>query len=340
MTEPACLPGRTLLRVAEQILDPETIERVLLPAVADLQHECSDTCGGAASSACSQSRLSIRVRAYWGLWKTLAICLAGDAVRDREGHALSLGTRTLLFVGLLLVLVIAAQSPTWFLTFAREHGEWPAIKAALLLLPSTLTVVLPPAFFLAVAMFRTRGASMPALIPATTAGALACAAALFIGVMFVVPPINQSFRTFVFATLEPPNPDAPPRVLRKGLPELTWTELNAQIREPASRRQEDLARAHREQRFALIASVFVLSLLALSVASRWRSHATTFGVSLVLLILYGGCFALASQMDRGGAPSAYGVWTVNGAFAILGLRLLRSRSEWRDNGAAALAERS
>ena len=34
----------------------------------------------------------------------------GDAARDREGHALSLGTRTLLFVVLLLVLVTAAQS--------------------------------------------------------------------------------------------------------------------------------------------------------------------------------------------------------------------------------------
>ncbi len=265
------------------------------------------------------------------------MCLAGDAVRDRDGHALALGTRTLLFVGLLLVLVIAAQSPTWFLTFGREHGEWPAIKAALLLLPSTLTVVLPPAFFLAVAMFRTRGASMPALIPATTAGALACAAALFIGVMFVVPPINHSFRTFVFDTLEPPNPDVPSRVLRKGLPELTWTELNAQIREPASRRQEEIARSHRLQRFALIASAFVMALLGLGVSDRWRSRATTIATALALLVLYVGCF-IGVRPEPGGYPSAYGTWTANVAFAVVGLRLLRTRKEWKDIAAPAPVE--
>jgi hypothetical protein len=341
MTERGCLPGQTLLRFAERAFDPETVERVLLPAVADLQHECEAGDAGASASAAgsarSRSRLAIRVRAYWGLWKTLAICFVGDAVRDRRGHALSLGTRTLLLVLLLLVLVTAAQSATWFYTFGRDHGAWAAIKAALLLLPSTLTMVLPAAFFLAVALFRTRGSQMPTLIPATTAGAIACAAALFIGAMFVVPTINQSFRTFVFETLQPPDADAPPRVLSKGLAELTWMELNAQIRVARDRRQEELARASRQQRFALIGSALVMALLGLGMAGRWRSRATTTGASLALLALYAACFVLAS--DMGGYRSVYGVWTANGAFAILGLRLLRSRREWGDVAApAAFAE--
>ena len=218
---------------------------------------------------------------------------------------------------MLLGLLTAAQSTTWFYSFGRDHGTWAATKAALLLLPSTLTAVLPAAFFLAVALFRTRAAQLPTLIPATTAGAVACAAALFIGAMFVVPPINQSFRTFVFNTLQPPDANVPPRVLSKGLAELTWTELNAQIREPASRRQEELARANRQQRFALVGSVFVMALLGLGVAGRWRSRAATIGASLVLLVLYAGCFDLASHLDRGGYPSAYGTWTANVAFAWL-----------------------
>jgi Lipopolysaccharide export system permease LptF/LptG len=322
-------PGSRLRRFAERTLEPVTLERVVLPALADLQHECREDAG--------VSRL-VRLRAYWGVWKTLAICFAGDAVRDRAGHALSLGTRTLLFAFLLLVLVTAAQSATWFLTFGREHGEWSAIKAALLLLPSTLTMVLPGAFFLAVALFRTRDSRMATLVPATTAGAVACAAALFIGAMFVVPPINQSFRTLVFNTLQPPDPDVFPRVLSKGLAELTWTELNEQIREPSSRRQEELARANRQGRFALVGSVFVMALLGLGMAGRWRSRATTIGASLVLLVLYVGCFVLASELNDGGYRSAYGVWTANGAFAIVGLRLLRSRKEWGDVAAGALAE--
>ena len=333
MTEPDCRRGRTLLRFAERVFDPETVERVLLPAFADLQHEC------ASGTTNRRSRPFVRVRAYWGIWKTLAVCLVGDAARDRDGHGLALGTRTLLFVFLLLFLE-TAHSATWLLTLARDHGEWPAVKATLLLVPSTLTIVLPAAFFLAVALFRPKGARMPTLIPSATAGAVACAAALFIGVMFVVPPINQSFRTFMINMLQPPDADGPPRVLSKGLPELTWTELNAQIRAPVSSRQEELARAHRQKRFAVIGSAFVMALLGLGVAGRWRSRAATIGASLVLLVLYGGCFVLASELNHGGSPSAYGVWTANGAFAILGLRLLRSRKEWKDVAAPALAEGS
>jgi lipopolysaccharide export LptBFGC system permease protein LptF len=191
-----------------------------------------------------------------------------------------------------------------------------------------------------VALFRTKGARMPTLIPSATAGAMACAAALFIGVMFVVPPINQSFRAFMFNMLQPPDADGPPRVLSKGLPELTWKELNAQIRAPASSRQEELARAHRQKRFAIIGSAFVMALLGLGVAGRWRSRAATIGASLVLLVLFGGCFILASELNHGGSPAAYGVWTANGAFAILGLRLVRSRKEWKEVGPPALAEGS
>ncbi len=331
MTEPDCLPGRRLLRFAERVFDPETVERVLRPAVADLQHECEDRDAPAnAASVRSSAPLAIRVRAYWGLWKTLAICFAGDAVRVRRGHALSLGTRTLLFVVVLLVLLTAAQSTTWFYTFSRDHGAWAAIKAFLLLVPSTLTMVLPAAFFLAVALFKTNG-RMATLIPSATAGAVACAAALFIGAMFVVPPINQSFRTFVFNTLQPPDANVAPRVLSKGLSELTWAELNAQIREPASRRQQELARAHRQQRFAFVGSAFVMALLGLGLAGRWRSRAATIGASVVLVVLYDGCFILASNLDRGAYPSIYGTWTANIAFAVVGLRLLRSRKEWRDD---------
>ena len=284
-----------------------------------------------------RSPLAIRVRAYWGLWKALAICFAGDAVRVRRGHALSLGTRTLLFVLLLVVPLTAAQDTTWFFTFGRDHGPGAAIKAVLLLLPSTLTMVLPAALFLALALFRTKSTPVARLIPSATAGAVACAAALLVAAMFVVPPMNQSFRTFVFNTLQPPDASVSPRVLSKGLAELTWTELNAQIREPASRRQQELARAHRQQRFALVASAFVMALLGLGLVGRWRSRAATIGASLVLLFLYDWCFALAASLDRGAFPSIYGTWTVNMAFAVLGLRLLRSRKDWRDDPTSVIA---
>ncbi len=175
-------PGSRLRRFAERVFDPETVERVLRPAFADLQHECEnrDERANPAGGVRLRSPLAIRVRAYWGLWKALAICFAGDAVRVRRGHALSLGTRTLLFVLLLVVPLTAAQDTTWFFTFGRDHGPGAAIKAVLLLLPSTLTMVLPAALFLALALFRTKSTPVARLIPSATAGAVACAAALFV----------------------------------------------------------------------------------------------------------------------------------------------------------------
>jgi Lipopolysaccharide export system permease LptF/LptG len=339
MTNTEHRPGSRLRRFAERTFERQTLERVILPALEDLRHECENRDGGAETSTGvrARSRIRIRVRAYWGLWKTLVICFAGDAVRDRQGHARSLGARTLLFALLLLVLLTAAQSTTWSYSFGRGHGAWAAIKAVFLLMPSTLTMVLPGAFFLALALFRTKNSRVGTLIPSATVSAVACATALFIGAMFVVPPINQSFRTFVFNTLQLPDPGVPPRVLSKGLAELTWTELNAEIRKPTSSRQQELARAHRQQRFALVGSAFVMALLGLGVAGRWRSRTATIGASLVLLVLYAGCFTLAADLNRGGDASAYGTWTANIAFAVVGLRRLRSRKECRDDAISVRA---
>ncbi len=324
MTEPDCQRGRTLLRFAERVFDPETVERVLLPAFADLQHECE------SGTTNTRSRPFVRVRAYWGIWKTLAVCLAGDALRDRDGFSASLTIRTLLFL-LLLVALMGLLSGRWLLSFGATYGEWAAVRAGVLLLPSTLASTLPVALFLAVGLFRTTGAArLPALIPATTAATLACAFALFIGAMFVVPSANQSFRTLVFNTMQPPDPGLPPREIRKGLAEMSWMELKAHIREAPSSRQEEIARSHRLQRFAMIASTFVMALLGLGVAGRWQSRATTIAAALALLVLYVGCFTLASGQHPGGYPSAYGTWAANAAFALVGMRLLRTRQDWKE----------
>jgi hypothetical protein len=72
------LPGTTRRSFAEQIFDRVTLERVILPALADLQHECE----AAAGSPSAVRR--IRWRAYWSVWRTVALCLLRDTVRDRQ----------------------------------------------------------------------------------------------------------------------------------------------------------------------------------------------------------------------------------------------------------------
>ena len=106
---------------------------------------------------------------------------------------------------------------------------------------------------------------------------------------------------------------------------MTWPELNAHIRQAPSSRQAELALAHRQGRFAFVATVFVLGLLGLALAGRWRSKAATFGVALAVIVLYGVCFGFGAGLNRYGYPAAYGTWTANGAFLVIGVRLLRSR---------------
>jgi hypothetical protein len=75
-------PGTRLRRFAERTFDRATLDRVILPAIADLQHECADEA--------SATRL-VRLRAYWGLWKTLAVCLL--TVWSRDGRPANCGWR-------------------------------------------------------------------------------------------------------------------------------------------------------------------------------------------------------------------------------------------------------
>ena len=149
----------------------------------------------------------------------------------------------------------------------------------------------------------------------------------FVLLMAVAPGTNQAYRTRVLAALQSDLNDGPPVPPRKGLSEMTLPELNDYIRNPPSTRQAELARAHRQERFAFVASVFVLGLLGLAIAGRWQSMAGTLGVALAVVIVYDVCFGFGGRLDNYGYAAAYATWTANGTFLVIGLRLLRSRQD-------------
>jgi len=319
MTSNDRLPGARLRRLTERTFDRTTLDTVILPALADLQHECVNVEAGQVQ------RRFTTLRAYWGFWKTIGICAIGDVALNRDGISSSLGGRTFIFL-LIVVAVLMIPSATWMLSFGSTYGALTALEAGALLVPSNVLVALPAAFFFALAMFPTR-ADVPSsrLLPSAMAGSLACAAVVFALLMVVAPATNQAYRTKVFQAFQRDVSDAPRIPIRKGLAEMTLLELNDHIRHAPSSRQAELARAHRQERFAFVGAVFVLGLLGLALAGRWRSNLATFGVALVVLVLYGVCFGFGAGLNKYGYPAAYGTWTANGGFMILGLRLLRSR---------------
>ena len=319
MTDDDRIPGARLRRFAERIFDRATLENVMLPALADLQHECR-----AARGSTFSQRL-VRLRAYWGLWKTIVVCAVSDVVHNRDGIASSLGTRTVVFM-VIVVAVLTAPSVWWMVSFGSTYGAATALTAGALLLPSNILVALPAAFFFALAMSRGGvDIAYTRLLPTAAAGTLACAVVVFALLMFVAPTTNQAFRTRVFTAFQGHLTDGPRIPLRKGLTEMTWPELNTHIRQAPSSRQAELALAHRQGRFAFVATVFVLGLLGLALAGRWRSKVATFGAALAVIVLYGVCFGFGAGLNKYGYPAAYGTWTANGAFLVIGVRLLRSR---------------
>jgi len=321
MTDDDPIPGARLRRFAECTFDRTTLEKVLLPALADLRHECS------VPQPTQHQQWRTYLRAYWGLWKTIVVCAVGDVVYNRDGIASSLGTRTGVFL-VIVVAVLAAPTVWWMVSFGSTYGAATALSAGALLLPSNVLVALPVAFFFALAV--SRGAiDRPStrLLPNAAAGTLTCAVVVFVLLMFVAPTTNQEYRTRVFTAFQADLTDGPRIPLRKGLTEMTLPELNAHIREAPSSRQAELARAHRQERFAFVATVFVLGLLGLALAGRWRSRLGTFAAALSVLVLYGVCFGLGAGVNTYGYPAAYGTWTATGAFFVIALRLLRSRRE-------------
>ncbi len=310
------LPGRRLLRFAERTFDRATVETVIAPAIADLQHEC-------AASNAGRPTLVTAARSYWAVLKTIALCLIGHVVRDRHlaGRALA-GRIALLmavFVTLLSIPPLRAE-----IAVAASHGMRSAVLSVLFSLPQAFVASMPAALFFALVFHRERavdgkGSSTPTIIAAV----FICTTMVFGLLMFAVPQTNQAYRVVVanaaFSRMGQPVP-----VLRRGLAEMTLPMLNHHIAHPPSVREEALARAHRRQRFAFVALVSIVGVLGFGLAGRWRSRYATLGASLIVLVLYVMCFSLGGDR-RHGSPSLYWPWVANGLFLLLAIALLRWR---------------
>ena len=302
--------GARLLQFAELTLHPATVERVVLPAVADLQHEC------AAAGASSYTR----VRAYAGVVRALAICVAGDAVRDRERHLAPLTARLFAFLAM-LVLLLTLPNASFIVRFGGSVGIGAAITTYLLGATSSIVIALPCALFFALALHRFSDRQPGGrLLPAALSAVLVATALMVAMVTVLVPRGNEAWRQYVAAQLRSQGHTV---TMAPGLPEMTWTELNDRIRHPPSVRAEAQAREHRQGRIAMVVAVFVLATLGLSLAGRWRSRAASLAAAVALLVLYVFCFT--HGWNGAGRPLTLWTWSTNVTFFLLGAGLIVSR---------------
>jgi lipopolysaccharide export LptBFGC system permease protein LptF len=316
------MPGTGLRALAERMFHRTTLERVILPALADLQYECATDAGN------TLRRRWICWRAYWSVWKTLGLCLLTDVLHDSQGVSRTIGRRTLVYLAW-LVLFFITPVVTWELSSPMSRLTIAEVfRVAALVLPQAVVPCLPAAFFFALVLFRDddrpHGA---AVVPSLIAGTLGCVLIVFLLAGTVVPKANHAYQSLVFQSLErgavETGSTAPTRPVKRPS-EMTWRELNEQIAHPPDSRAESLARARRWDHFAFLGLVPVLALLGYGLSNRGRSSGAEFFAALALWLVYYVCFSLAASDFA--KPYMYLPWVVNGLFLIVALCLLRTPS--------------
>ena len=297
---------------AERMLDRSTFECVVVPALADLEHEC------AAAGGSRWTQRLVCWRASWGLLKAIAVCCVLGTLRDVRGTGPVVVGRMLRILPSLVLFLTLPTSP-WLYGFAMQYGVAAGLAATALSLPANVLMAIPVCFFLALAFHREL---TQRLVSTTVAGGLVFGAVVFVLLMDVVPRVNTEYRTFVISTIQTTHPSAN---LRPGLSEMTGRMLSEQIANPPSVRQGALARAHRQERFAFVALIPVLGLLGLAFAGLWQSRALTLLAAIGVFTLYGVWLSVAPALMARRSPVPAAPWAANVVLLGLAMWMLRVR---------------
>ena len=291
-------PGSRLRGFAERTFDRPTLERVIFPALADVEFECADEAGTSGL---------VRLRAYWGLWKAIALCLLTDW--GRHGRPLAQGVATRMMV-IFPVVIGAVMVPALNAAFSGPPA--PVAPVLLMSLPQAFVIALPIAFFFAVA-FEQQPNSLRRLVPMVFTLSLVCSLAMITVTLFVVPRANQAYSQSLHRYLKAVDQ---PSAVSFGPGEWTFTELVTKARSEASERERSAARHALGMRLTTSTLPIVLGFLALGIAGYPRMQSLFIGM-WVLMFYIAGLRAAAASPFQG--PSVRGMLVVNAAFVLMGL---------------------
>jgi hypothetical protein len=269
------LPGELLRKVLERVLTWRIFDSVVIPALADLQHE--DTL---MRSAPAWRRALVLTRGYLGIWSALGLCLASWPARslrqdwlggDAAGPSLieALAPRAGI-LGLVFTLLLGAQ---WRGLRHRLTGDaWVLFLA----LPSVMTVTVPVAFFLglvlAVSWLSVRSPPKARTLWLGPAVGLSIASGLFTFGLYacVTPQANQSYRERVVRLLRDSGSEGM-LPIQKGTRELTLGELQTRIREGRKEGKSTVALdIEWHKKWAIPAACLVFGPLAIGLHGLWK----------------------------------------------------------------------
>ncbi len=300
MTTELRRPGSRLRRFAEQTFEQETLDRVVLPAIADLQHECVE---GAS--------LTVRLRAYVGVLKAMAMCKIGDTNRHARPTFKRVSKRMAIIVP---IAMFAAMVPTLNIAFNGRHSPGWFLWTST---PQAFALALLVAYYFSVTLEQWP-TSPRRLLPAISAMSLVCTLVMLSMTMSILPLATQSYRASVAERLRAAGRTAQAETVTLGSSEWTFTDL---IRHAASASPADRARARQEfaKRLTTATMPIMLGFMGLGISGYTRKIALFSGI-WVLILYFAALRAAASSSYH--PPSIQAVWLVNAIFTLGGLWLV------------------
>jgi len=312
------IPGRVLYRIAARLCSAQSSERVIEPAIADLQKEYAMPMGAFA-------RAWVLGVGYLAIIKVISICAVSVSTATNDER------RAIVRTGLWSVCIVLAMTavlivPPYYNFTSGIRGTYPASALVMTLVPQAVPLAIPfgIAFGLAFGLVVRPTSNF---VKGVLLGAIAASALSFCVLVWVMPAGNQAFHEIIMR-VRFDSTKGPVVELQKGYNEMTLSELRGEIArftEDGETRKARVAAFRLHLRIALAGASIALAcvLLASPVRNRgWRGL-----LALGLCAAYWALMFIGeSSARRGYLPAAIGAWLPNMSLVATAMLVAPSRS--------------
>ena len=310
------VPGRMLHRLAGHLCSTKALERVIEPAIADLQKEYGDAIRGGRVWYGRR----ILFAGYVGFAKAIAICgidwMLSSSLDMGLEERRAIG-RTLVWGGLIIVaMTVAMVIPPLQSIPSRAPVPFKNLYV-LASISQALPLAIPVGLTLGVLAGLDRRSVTRRLRERMLALAAACALLSLVILCWIMPAANQAFRAHVAQATGDGYP-------MKGANEMTLGELSREIEVAAASGLPSRARELRfayDLRWSLACGVVALAFFASTVSK--QGFALRFMLGVVACGLYWALLLAGDELSRANlVPVLLGAWLPNLAFIGMSAGLL------------------
>jgi hypothetical protein len=279
-------PGACLRRWANRMCSPRTMERLIDPLIADLQHEYEEA---NRAGPTWRGRVAL-VRGYLAFWRVLALHVPRLWL-NRTVRELAIAERPALVravvaaaVTMALVTALLVAPPAQAMARSDKFPVWLLV----LLLPQSVPFSLPLTLLMSVVCGWTGRTITPQIRLLVITLGLAGSLVSFGTIVWVVPTANQAWRTIIAH-----------RVVLRGLaetPPLTLRDRALALRSEGRNEEAGEWLFSYHARWALAGAAGVFAVFGLAITGLRRSRIAAMAISASACVIYVGYFFELAQV--------------------------------------------